>query len=347
MLTPRRPRPRHCATQFETQKLHATRKAAVGPNALLDIGLDAAAAEQRQPCRVREDDARHSAPPIVITQPMSAFGPSGARLTGSRKMPEPMIVPTTSALVIQRPSCRLRRSLVRHHAPPGLGSSRRSAPSRARAKPDRRSQCAHSFFRGRAARRSAWARRWPRRAAPRATCSSEVDEALGQNLFRLMRDGPEDELKLTENAQPAIMANALAVFARADPRRRRRAGARRRSSSPATASANIRRCARRGRSTCATTAKLLKLRGQAMQAAVPVGVGRDGGAARRRPRAGAADRRRRGRRAKSAPSPTTMTRARSCCRATRARSTARSRWPRRWAPSARCCCRCRRRSTAR
>ena len=34
----------------------------------------------------------------------------------------------------------------------------------------------------------------------------EVDEALGQNLFRLMREGPEDELKLTENAQPAIMA---------------------------------------------------------------------------------------------------------------------------------------------
>ena len=40
----------------------------------------------------------------------------------------------------------------------------------------------------------------------------EVDEALGQNLFRLMREGPEDELKLTENAQPAIMAHALAVF---------------------------------------------------------------------------------------------------------------------------------------
>ena len=40
----------------------------------------------------------------------------------------------------------------------------------------------------------------------------EVDEALGQNLFRLMRDGPDDELKLTENAQPAIMAHSLAVF---------------------------------------------------------------------------------------------------------------------------------------
>ena len=31
----------------------------------------------------------------------------------------------------------------------------------------------------------------------------QVDEALGQNLSRLMRDGPEDELKLTANAQPA------------------------------------------------------------------------------------------------------------------------------------------------
>ena len=40
----------------------------------------------------------------------------------------------------------------------------------------------------------------------------EVDEALGQNLFHLMREGPEDDLKLTENAQPAIMAHSLAVF---------------------------------------------------------------------------------------------------------------------------------------
>ncbi|MGH6705700.1 MAG: ACP S-malonyltransferase, partial [Sphingomicrobium sp.] len=41
----------------------------------------------------------------------------------------------------------------------------------------------------------------------------EVDEALGQNLFKLMREGPDEELKLTENAQPAIMAHALAAFA--------------------------------------------------------------------------------------------------------------------------------------
>src|SRR4051794_28523035 len=40
----------------------------------------------------------------------------------------------------------------------------------------------------------------------------EVDTALGQPLFQLMREGPEDQLILTENAQPAIMANAVATL---------------------------------------------------------------------------------------------------------------------------------------
>src|SRR3954471_14243940 len=40
----------------------------------------------------------------------------------------------------------------------------------------------------------------------------EVDEALGQSLFRLMRDGPDEELRMTENAQPAIMAHSIAVL---------------------------------------------------------------------------------------------------------------------------------------
>ena len=39
----------------------------------------------------------------------------------------------------------------------------------------------------------------------------EVDDALGQNLSRLMREGPEGDLTLTENAQPALMAVSLAV----------------------------------------------------------------------------------------------------------------------------------------
>ena len=75
----------------------------------------------------------------------------------------------------------------------------------------------------------------------------EVDEALGQKLFQLMREGPEDELKLTENAQPAIMANSLAVFRVADEEGG--VASKRRASSPATASANIPRCAPRARST--------------------------------------------------------------------------------------------------
>ena len=40
----------------------------------------------------------------------------------------------------------------------------------------------------------------------------EVDEALSQNLSRLMAEGPAEELMLTENAQPAIMANAVATL---------------------------------------------------------------------------------------------------------------------------------------
>ncbi len=40
----------------------------------------------------------------------------------------------------------------------------------------------------------------------------EIDDALGQHLFKLMRDGPEDQLTLTENAQPALMAVSLAVM---------------------------------------------------------------------------------------------------------------------------------------
>ena len=40
----------------------------------------------------------------------------------------------------------------------------------------------------------------------------EVDAALGQNLSKLMWDGPKDELTLTENAQPALMAVSMAVM---------------------------------------------------------------------------------------------------------------------------------------
>ena len=40
---------------------------------------------------------------------------------------------------------------------------------------------------------------------------NEVDDALGQSLFRVMKEGPESELRLTSNTQPALMAVSLAV----------------------------------------------------------------------------------------------------------------------------------------
>jgi [acyl-carrier-protein] S-malonyltransferase len=100
----------------------------------------------------------------------------------------------------------------------------------------------------------------------------EVDEALGQSLFRLMREGPEDALKLTENAQPAIMAHALAVFTALT----KEGGVRLDKAAQFVAGHSLGEysalCAA-GSFDLATTARLLKLRGQAMQAAVPVGEG--------------------------------------------------------------------------
>jgi [acyl-carrier-protein] S-malonyltransferase len=96
----------------------------------------------------------------------------------------------------------------------------------------------------------------------------EVDEALGQNLFRLMREGPDDELKLTANAQPAIMAHSIAVL--------RTMGVQITEVADFVAGHSLGEysalCAA-GSFDLATTARLLKLRGRAMQQAVPVGQG--------------------------------------------------------------------------
>jgi [acyl-carrier-protein] S-malonyltransferase len=97
---------------------------------------------------------------------------------------------------------------------------------------------------------------------------AEVDEALGQHLFRLMREGPESDLTLTENAQPAIMAHALAVLRTLDidlPARAQFVAGHSLGEYSALCAA--------GSFDLSTTARLLKLRGQAMQAAVPVGEG--------------------------------------------------------------------------
>ena len=100
----------------------------------------------------------------------------------------------------------------------------------------------------------------------------EVDEALGQSLFRLMTEGPEDQLTLTENAQPAIMANAIATLRVLE----KEGGLRLSEKAVYVAGHSLGEysalCAA-GAFDLSTTARLLKLRGQAMQAATPVGTG--------------------------------------------------------------------------
>jgi [acyl-carrier-protein] S-malonyltransferase len=99
----------------------------------------------------------------------------------------------------------------------------------------------------------------------------EVDEALGQSLSKLMRDGPEDQLTLTENAQPALMAVSVAVIrtlkAQFGVGIERAAFVAGHSLGEYSAL-----CAAEALS-LTDTARLLKRRGQAMQRAVPVGVG--------------------------------------------------------------------------
>jgi [acyl-carrier-protein] S-malonyltransferase len=100
----------------------------------------------------------------------------------------------------------------------------------------------------------------------------QVDEALGQSLFRLMREGPESDLTLTQNAQPAIMAHALAVFAVLT----RDCGVELSKAAQFVAGHSLGEysalCAA-GAFDLSTTARLLRVRGEAMQAAVPVGQG--------------------------------------------------------------------------
>ncbi|MFM7379048.1 MAG: ACP S-malonyltransferase [Erythrobacter sp.] len=100
----------------------------------------------------------------------------------------------------------------------------------------------------------------------------EVDEALRQNLFALMREGPEDRLTLTENAQPAIMANAIATLRVLE----RDFGVTLLETANCVAGHSLGEytaLASIGAFSLTNTARLLKLRGWAMQAAVPVGEG--------------------------------------------------------------------------
>lgn len=100
----------------------------------------------------------------------------------------------------------------------------------------------------------------------------EVDEALGARLSRLMFEGPLDELTLTANAQPAIMAAGIAALRVLEAE----GGLRLSGKASAVAGHSLGEytaLAAAGALPLAETARLLRLRGEAMQAAVPAGEG--------------------------------------------------------------------------
>ena len=101
---------------------------------------------------------------------------------------------------------------------------------------------------------------------------AEVDETLGQALSKLMWEGPEDQLTLTENAQPALMAVSLAGI-RTLREEKGIAFDRHVAFVAGHSLGEYSALAAAGALSLADTARLLKTRGRAMQAAVPVGKG--------------------------------------------------------------------------
>ena len=100
----------------------------------------------------------------------------------------------------------------------------------------------------------------------------EVDDALGQKLSAIMWDGPKETLTLTENAQPALMAVSMAVMRVLETEK----GFILKDKVKFVAGHSLGEysaLAAAGAFSLSDTARLLKLRGQAMQKAVPVGQG--------------------------------------------------------------------------
>ncbi len=100
---------------------------------------------------------------------------------------------------------------------------------------------------------------------------AEVDDALGQKLSAIMFDGPDETLRLTENAQPALMAVSVAVTRVLESR-----GFSLKDNAAYVAGHSLGEysaLAAAGAFSLADAARLLKIRGQAMQQAVPVGQG--------------------------------------------------------------------------
>ena len=99
----------------------------------------------------------------------------------------------------------------------------------------------------------------------------EIDDALGQKLSAIMREGPDTDLTLTENAQPALMAVSLAVMRTLE--KEFGIGVERAAFVAGHSLGEYSALAAAGSLTITDAARLLKLRGQAMQRAVPVGAG--------------------------------------------------------------------------
>ena len=100
----------------------------------------------------------------------------------------------------------------------------------------------------------------------------EIDETLKQKLSKLMFEGPHEELTLTENTQPALLAHSLAVLRVLE----REGGTTLQRKALVVAGHSLGEysaLAAAGGFSVAAAARLLKLRGQAMQQAVPPGVG--------------------------------------------------------------------------
>jgi [acyl-carrier-protein] S-malonyltransferase len=108
--------------------------------------------------------------------------------------------------------------------------------------------------------------------APAREVFQEVDDALSQKLSKLMWEGPEEDLVLTENAQPAIMAASLAVVRVLEKEMGLDIARHARLVAGHSLGEYSALCAA-GAFTLADTARLLKTRGRAMQSAVPVGEG--------------------------------------------------------------------------
>ena len=116
----------------------------------------------------------------------------------------------------------------------------------------------------------AWAANWPRPTRRHGRFFDEVDEALGEKLSALIWEGEQETLTLTQNAQPALMATSLAAMRALEAEGVSITDA---SCVAGHSLGEYSALAAAGALSISDTARLLRIRGEAMQKAVPVGVG--------------------------------------------------------------------------